>query len=291
MITSMQGKICLVTGATAGIGEVTARELARMGATVVGVGRNPQKSANVEATIRAATGNPNVEFMLADLSIQAQVRQLADQFRNKYHHLDLLVNNAGAFYATRQESADGIELTFSLNHLSYFLLTNLLLDTLLDSAPARIVNVSSGAHMMGTINFDDLEGKQGYSSWGAYGQSKLANVLFTYELARRLEGSGVTATALHPGFVATNFAHNNDQGWIGKAMAFSVKILQRVAARTPEKGAETTLYLATSPEVEGVTGQYFSDKKAVKSATVAHDLQTARRLWQVSEQMTGLTAR
>jgi NAD(P)-dependent dehydrogenase (short-subunit alcohol dehydrogenase family) len=288
VMTSMQGKVCLVTGATAGIGEVTARELARMGAIVVGVGRNPQKSASVEAAIKAATGNPNVEFLLADLSVQAQVRHLAEEFRSKYRRLDVLVNNAGGYFATRQETADGIELTFALNHLSYFLLTNLLLDILLDSAPARVVSVSSGAHTMGVINFDDLQGTRSFGGWGAYAQSKLANVLFTYELARRLEGSGVTATVLHPGFVATNFAHNNNEGWTGKIASSAVKVLQRIVARTPEKGAETSIYLATSPEAEGVTGEYFSDKKAVKSSAASYDLQTARRLWQVSEEMTGL---
>jgi NAD(P)-dependent dehydrogenase (short-subunit alcohol dehydrogenase family) len=286
MTNLLKGKVCLVTGATAGIGEVTACELARMGATVVGVGRNRQKCDASAAHIKSATGNPNVEYLLADLSVQAQVRHLAAEFRAKYDRLDVLVNNAGAFYATRQESSDGIELTFALNHLAYFLLTNLLLDLLIASAPARIVNVSSGAHAPAVINFDDLQGKEKYSGWGAYAQSKLANILFTYELARRLEGTSVTANALHPGFVATNFAHNNNQGILGKVIVLGMQGIQRLFARTPEKGAETVIYLAASPEVEGVTGLYYTDKEAVKSSTASYDLATAARLWQISEKMT-----
>jgi NAD(P)-dependent dehydrogenase (short-subunit alcohol dehydrogenase family) len=281
MNDNLKGKVCLVTGATAGIGEVTARALAEMGATVVGVGRDPAKSAATAERLRRATGNRAVEFLLADLSSQAQVRQLAETFKQKYARLDVLVNNAGALFMRRAESVDGIEMTLALNHLAYFLLTNLLRDRLTAAAPARIVNVSSGAHQMGGMNFDDLEGKRRYDGWRAYGQSKLANVLFTYELARRLEGTGVTANVLHPGFVATNFGHNNGS-WFSTAIGVAQK-----TAKTPEQGAQTTIYLASSPEAAGVTGKYFVDSRAVSSAPESHDVVAAKRLWEISERLTG----
>jgi len=274
-----------VTGATAGIGAVTAHELARMEATVVGVSRNPDKCAAVGERVKTETGNLEVEFLNADLSSQAQVRRLADEFKSKYSRLDVLVNNAGAYYFTRQECVDGIELTFALNHLGYFLLTNLLLDMIKASAPARIVNVSSDAHQSARMDFANLKGGGFYNSWAAYGQSKLANLLFTYELARRLDGTGVTANALHPGFVASSFAHNN--GWL---VAWGAKLAQKLAGRTPQEGAQTVIYLATSPEVEGVTGKYFVDEKAVASSPASYDETIAKRLWEVSEQMTGLRA-
>ena len=207
---TMQGKICLITGGTNGIGKSTAQALAQMGATVVIVGRNAPKTAQVVEEIRAASGNNNVDSLLADLSSQQEVRRLADEFKSKYSHLHVLLNNAGGVFMQRQLSVDGIEMTFALNHLAYFLLTNLLLDTIKASAPARIINVSSDAHTSGKIEFDNLQGERRYSP-GAYGNSKLANILFTMELARRLEGTGVTVNALHPGFVATGFAKNNGQ--------------------------------------------------------------------------------
>ncbi len=279
----MQGKVCFVTGATAGIGAVTARELARMGATVVGVGRNPVKCASVRESIRIETGNAQVEYFSADLSSQAQVRQLAETIKQEYSRLDVLVNYAGAYYFTYQESVDGIELTFALNHLGYFLLTNLLIGLIKASAPARIVNVSSESHQSARINFANLNGRGFYKSWTAYGQSKLANLLFTYELARWLEGTGVTANALHPGFVASNFAQNN--GWL---VAWGTRVAQKLAGRTPQEGARTVIYLATSPDVEGVSGKYFIDEKAVPSSPASYDETSAKRLWVASEQMTGL---
>lgn len=282
-LPSLKGKICLITGATDGIGLATAHALAQTGATTVIVGRSPQKTAAVLEHIRSQSGNPNVESLLADLSVQAQVRQLAADFMARHDRLHVLVNNAGAYFAERSESVDGIEMTFALNHLGYFLLTNLLLPTLKASAPARIVNVSSGAHFGGNINFDDLQGREKFSGWAAYANSKLANVLFTYELARRLEGTGVTVNALHPGFVATHFGHNNPG-----MMGFIFKWAQKILALTPEKGAETSIYLATSPEVEGIAGKYFDKKKAVTSSPASYDETTARRLWEVSAQMTGL---
>ena len=279
----LQGKVVIVTGATSGIGLVTARQLANKSATVVGVGRDPLKSAAAARQISLDSGNPQVAYLLADLTSQEQVRRLADDFRSRYDRLDVLVNNAGGIFSRRLESVDGIELTFALNHLSYFLLTNLLLDILLHSAPARIVNVSSNAHSGGKINFDDLLGKQSYFGWSAYAQSKMANVLFTYELARRLEATSVTANSLHPGFVATGFGHNNRDlvGW-------GTRLAQRLAALTPEQGAQTSIYLAASPEVEGITGKYFVDEKSVPSSPLSYDESAARRLWEVSAAMTGL---
>ena len=203
---SMAGKVCLVTGATSGIGEVAATALAAKGATVVLVGRNPEKAAATAERIKKVTGNPSVEFLIADLSQQSEVRRLAEEFKAKHDRLHVLVNNAGAMFADRRESPDGIELTFALNHLGYFLLTNLLLDTLKASAPSRVVSVASYAHrMVPALDFDDLQFREKYSGFKVYGASKLANVLFTKELARRLEGTGVTANSLHPGFVATSF--------------------------------------------------------------------------------------
>ena len=275
----------MVTGAASGIGEATARALAQMGATVIVVGRDPERGAAALERIRSATGSMAVELMLADLSSQAQIRQLAQEFKRKYSRLDVLVNNAGALFTTRQQSADGIEMNFALNHLNYFLLTNLLLDTLKASAPARIVNVGALAHQFARrVDFDDLQGQRKYFGWGAYGQSKLCNLLFTYELARRLDGTGVTVNALHPGIVATNF------GMSGGGVMRLFNRLMSVAMIRPEQGAQTSLYLATSPEVEGISGKYFVNQKAVRSSKASYDQSAAARLWQVSEAMTGLSA-
>jgi NAD(P)-dependent dehydrogenase (short-subunit alcohol dehydrogenase family) len=273
----MHGKVCLVTGATSGIGMVTAEALAQQGATTLLVARNPERGAAAVQRIRQATGNPAVEMLLADLSTQADVRRLAHECQRRSPRLDVLVNNAGALFSGQALSADGIEMTWALNHLAYYLLTNLLLDTLKASAPARIVNVSSDAHRHAHLHLDDQQGRQRYGGWRAYAQSKLANVLFTYELARRLEGTGVTANVLHPGFVATNFGRQNRS-----LTALLFRTLQRVAALSPEQGAETMMYLATSPEVEGVTGQYFVKRRAVRSSPASYDVHTAQRLWQVS---------
>jgi NAD(P)-dependent dehydrogenase (short-subunit alcohol dehydrogenase family) len=283
MANEMQDKIVMVTGATNGIGLESAKVLAAMGATIVGVGRNPQKCTDAAAQITQVTGNSKVEFLVADLSVQVQVRPLAETFKQKYQRLDVLLNNAGAFFAKREESLEGIEMTWALNHLNYFLLTDLLLDVLKASAPARIVNVSSGAHTGAKrINFEDVEFKAGFSGWSAYGHSKLANVMFTYELARRLDGTKVTATVLHPGFVATGFGHNN-----GGVMRSGMAIMQKIIAKKPEQGAETSVFLASSPAVEGVTGKYFSSKKETKSSAVSYDVAAQQHLWELSEQMVG----
>ena len=280
----LSGKICMVTGATSGIGAVTARELARRGATVVLVGRNQAKAEAVATQIKAKTGNTAVEILIGDLSSQADIHRIVDEFQQRHRQLHVLVNNAGAVYEQRQESADGIELTFALNHLSYFLLTNLLLDTLQQSAPARIVNVSSEAHRTTRMNFDDLQARQRYRGFQVYGRSKLANILFTTELGRRLEGTGVTVNALHPGVVATGFGVNNG-GWIG--LVFGT--LLRPFIRTPEQGAETSIYLASSPEVEAVSGLYFANKRPARPSAAARDFAAAQQLWDSSVELAKLS--
>jgi NAD(P)-dependent dehydrogenase (short-subunit alcohol dehydrogenase family) len=281
---SMNGKVCLVTGATSGIGAETAKQLARLGATVILVGRSADKSAVAVAWIKQQTGNAAVEYMLADLSSQKQVRELAQQFKSKHSRLDVLVNNAGAVMMRRQESVDGIEMTWAVNHLGYFLLTYLLLDTLIASAPARIVNVASALHAQARINFDDLQGKRSYNPLNAYNHSKLANILFTYELARRLAGTRVTANALHPGGVRTNLVARN-----GGLFKWFVQPLFNLQAISVEQGARTSVYLASSPEVEGVTGKYFGKCQEWRSSSDSYDEAAQKRLWQVSAEMTGLT--
>lgn len=281
--TAMNGKVCLVTGATSGIGAETAKQLARLGATVVVVGRNADKSAEAVEWIKQQSSNAAVEFLLADLSSQKEIRELAQQFKNKYSRLDVLVNNAGAFWESRQESVDRIEMTLAVNHLSYFMLTNLLLDSLTASTPARVVNVASKMHEQGTLDFEDLQGKRRYSGWAAYENSKLMNVMFTYELARRLSGTRVTANALHPGVINTNF-HTGD----GSSRQNAGRESFNPAKTGGEEGARTSVYLASSPEVEGVTGKYFVSRRAVASSPASYDEAAARRLWQVSAEMTGM---
>jgi retinol dehydrogenase-12 len=278
----MQGKVCLITGATSGVGLVTARELALQGATVVVAGRHQERGETTVSRIRQETGNSNVALLLADLAVQEQVRHLVQEFHRRFPRLDVLVNNAGALFMHRQVSVDGIEMTWALNHLSYFLLTVLLLDALKAGAPARIVNVSSSAHRNARINFDDPQGERRYSGWRAYSQSKLANLLFTYELARRLQGTDVTVNALHPGFVATRFGHNN------RGLFALLIRLGQIAALSPAQGAETIVYLASSPDVEGVTGAYFVKKRPVESSRASYDQDAAQRLWQISEELTGV---
>jgi NAD(P)-dependent dehydrogenase (short-subunit alcohol dehydrogenase family) len=231
--------------------------------------------------ITQATGNARVELLLADLSVQAQVHQLAEAVQRRFNRLDVLLNNAGALFTKRLVSADGLEMTLALNHLGYFLLTRLLLDTLKASAPARIINVASNAHHGARINFVDVQGEHHYGGWRAYCQSKLANILFTYELASRLEGTGITANAVHPGFVATGFGRNN-RGLVALFMR-----LAQLTALSPERGAETLIYLAASPEVAGVTGKYFVNKRPVQSSPMSYHAATAQRLWQLSEQLVG----
>lgn len=272
----MNSKICMVTGATSGIGKMIAKMLAQQGARVIVVGRNAEKSAATVNQIKQQTGNPAVQFMLADLSSQKEIHQLVHQFQSRHQHLHVLVNDAAALFLARQQSVDGIEMTFALNHLAYFLLTNLLLDTLKASAPARIVNISARLHKGARINFDDLQNQKRYMGLRAYKESKLANVLFTYDLARRLEGTGVTVNALEPEVVAF-------------ARMFKRLTNMYPPFTSPEQGAQTAIYLATSPEVGGVTGKYFAKKKAVPSSQASYDEATARRLWQVSAELSGLS--
>ncbi len=277
---SMSGKTIIVTGATSGIGEVAARELAGMGARVVLIGRSGEKCQATADMIRKATGNPAVDYLVADLSSQVAIRRLAADIKVRYPRIDVLINNAGAMVSPRRESVDGIEMTWALNHLGYFLLTDLLLDTLKASAPSRVVSVASEAHrMVSGIDFDDVEGKKSYRPLKSYSQSKLANVLFTRELCRRLEGSGVTANSLHPGFVATNFT-------AGKGLTFRVfQVGAKLFAITPEQGAKTTIYLASSPEVEGQSGGYYSKSKLAKPSAAARDDEAAQKLWELSQRM------
>lgn len=279
----MKGKVSLVTGATSGIGKAAAEELARLGATVVVVGRNDEKCAATVDQIRRTTGSPSIEYLLADLSSQSEVRRLAQEFKEKYASLDVLVNNAGAIMLSRQFSVDNIEMTFALNHLAYFLLTNLLMDPLTASPAARVVNVSSGAHQGARMDFGDLQGRRRYTGWRAYGRSKLANLLFTYELARRLKGTSVTANALHPGLVGTNLLANN--GRFGALL----KAFLGFRGTSPKEGAQTVVYLASSPEVNGVTGQYYVKQKPLQSSEASYDTGAARRLWEVSAELTGLS--
>jgi NAD(P)-dependent dehydrogenase (short-subunit alcohol dehydrogenase family) len=280
----MTGRAVLVTGGTGGIGKATATGLARLGARVGITGRDKARAQAAAEDIRAASGNPAVDAYAADMSAQAQVRHLAQEVLDAYPRLDVLVNNVGGFWNTRRVTADGLEHTFALNHLAPFLLTNLLLDRLRASAPARIVTVSSGAQTLGRIEFDDLMGERSWSGQRAYNQSKLANVMFTYELARRLDGTGVTATVLHPGVVNTAFAADDPAGWQRVFLP-----VMRPFLKTPERGAETSIYLASAPEVDGVTGRYFVNRRPRSSNKSSYDAAAQARLWQVSADLVGIT--
>lgn len=285
---TMQDKVVIVTGATNGIGEVTARELAGKGAEVVVISRTLRKLENTVNKIKSETGNQNVSYIQADLSSMAEVRRAAAEFKERHNRLDVLVNNAGAFFNERKESVDGYEMTFALNHLNYFLLTHELLDMLKQTADeqgdARIVNVSSNAHRGATISFDDLQREESYSGFRVYGESKLMNIMFTYELARRLEGTNVTTNALHPGFVNTGFGMNND-GFV----KFILNGIQSLFAKSSEEGAQTNIYLASSPQVKGVSGKYFADKEQKASSKASHDVEAQKRLWRISEELTDIT--
>lgn len=291
----MRGKVALVTGANGGIGKVIARGLARQEATVVMVSRNRTKGEEARREIVEATGNTSVDLLIADLSSQQSVRDLAGQFKERYANLHVLVNNAGAHVMQRKLSVDGIEMNLAVNHLSAFLLTNLLLDTLRASAPARIVNVASqamadtrpvtliGKPRPATIDFDDLQSEKEFVPFEVYGRSKLAMLLSTYALARRLAGTGVTANALHPGITATTIVDDIApplmRPFLGPIKRFLL---------TPEQGARTALYLATSPAVEGVSGRYFIREKEAPSVSISYDEALQERMWEISEQLTDL---
>lgn len=277
---ALAGKICLVSGATSGIGAAAALGLARHGARVFIVGRNRARGEATLARIQSETGNPDIELLLADMSEQRQVRALAADIRARTSKLDVLVNNAGAFFLRRTLSADGIEMTFALNHLSYFLLVNELLDLIGPAAPARIINVASSAHYNGRLDFGNLQLTRGYGGMRAYAQSKLCNILHARELASRLAGTGITANALHPGFVHTRIGQNN---------GILVRILARLIfrfGRTPEQGADTIVYLATDRDAGAYSGKYFVDRKPVPPTAQALDAELAKKLWAVSAQLT-----
>jgi NAD(P)-dependent dehydrogenase (short-subunit alcohol dehydrogenase family) len=273
----MRDKICMVTGATSGIGAATALGLARLGATMVICGRNADKCSQQVWKIQAKTGNKSVSFLVGDLSVQRDIRHLAEEFRQRYERLDVLVNNAGGYFHQHQLSTDGLEMTFALNHLAYFLLTHLLMENLLASVSARVINVASEDHRSGQMDFDDLMAERLYDRHKAYQRSKLANILFTYELARRIEDDGVTVNALCPGLVRTNLGANN--GWLRKEVLNLIS-RKRISAN---EGADTPIYLASSPEVEGITGRYFIRRQERTSSEASYDRQVAERLWEVSK--------
>jgi len=279
----IRGKTCMITGATSGIGRASAIDLGKLGAKLVLVCRNRERGEELVGEIKHG-GNSEVDLMIADLQSQAEIRKLAADFLATKKPLHVLMNNAGIFNMKRRIGSDGIEEVWAVNHLAYFLLTLLLLDRIKQSAPARIINISSHLHQNATIKFDDLGGERSYGGMSSYGQSKLANVLFTYELARRLAGTGVTVNAVHPGAVATNLARNNG-GIVSAAWKLAGTFM-----RSPENGARTQVYLASAPEVDGVTGKYFIDEKEARSSAESHDASIARRLWNISAQMTGLPA-
>jgi len=278
----MESKVCLVTGATSGIGKVAALELARLGARVVMVGRSEEKCMDTEKMIIAQVPDAQIEYFIADLSSQEQIRDLSQKFLARFDRLDVLLNNAGGYFLRRHETVDGFEMTFGLNHLNYFLLTNLLLDLLKTSAPARIVNVASSGHKKNSLDFENLQNKGFFNGRQVYGRSKFANILFTYELDRRLEGTGITVNAVHPGWVATNIGKNN--GWF---VSLAIRILQRKAI-SKEAGARTLIYLCSSPSVEGISGKYYYKNVSIPTDPATYNKDHAQRLWEISEEMTGL---
>jgi len=283
MESSLAGQVAVVTGASSGIGLEMARGLASRGATVLAVSRGGGRGSQVVEELRGATGNADVHFLPADLSSLADVRDVAASVRDRTDRVDLLLNNAGAFFAQRRTTADGYEATFALNHLAPFLLTHLLAEPLLRSAAARVVSTASEASRAARLRLDDPMLERGYSGWAAYGQSKLANLAFTTALARRLEATRVTANAFHPGFVDSGFGSGRT------LMNRLVRLAARLFARTPEKGADTGLYLATSPDVADVSGAYYADRRPITPKAPARDRETTERLWALSERLVALT--
>jgi len=280
----MKDKVCVITGGTDGIGKAAAYALAVQGARLLVHGRDPDKGARAVAELKARSRNPAIEFLQADFSSLADVRRLAAAVMERTPRIDVLVNNAGGIFGKRTLSKDGYEMTFAVNHLAPFLLTHLLLDTVKSAAPSRIVTTASRAHQGAKIAFDGLQATGKYSQMSAYGTSKLANVLFTRALAKRLQGTAVTATCVHPGFVRTNFG----RGVEVPALVKGIFGLVSRFARSPEKGAETVVYLATSPDVQGASGGYYFDCKLTPPSSAAQDDVAAERLWQVSEQLVGI---
>jgi NAD(P)-dependent dehydrogenase (short-subunit alcohol dehydrogenase family) len=280
---TMQGKTVLLTGASSGIGKASALELARLGATVVMVCRDQTKAEAAVAEIKAAVPDARLEVLYADLSSMAEVRKLADEFRARHDRLDVLLNNAGAILMERVVTTDGLEKTFATNHLSYFVLTNLLLDLLKKSAPSRIVNVASAAHRGAHLDLDDLQHAKRFRGMQAYSDSKLMNILFTRELARRLEGTGVTVNALHPGVVASQFGQGDNTGLFKWAMKVA-----KLFMISPEQGARTSVWLASAPEVESTSGGYFARCKPAEPTRQAQNMDLAKKLWDASAQLAGI---
>lgn len=274
----MKNKIVLITGGNSGIGKATATGIAKTGATVVIACRSKERGMKAVEEIKQASGNGNIELLMLDLASQKSVRNAVTEFKARFNRLDVLINNAGVFLRKREETEDGVEKTFAINYLSHFLLTHLLLDTLKASAPSRIINVAS-KHSGIKINFDDLMTENKYSFLKAVGPTKLALIMFTRELAKQLEGTGVTVNALHPGLAKSNLLND---------MSGFVKFAFNLAMTTPEKCAETSIYLATSTEVEGVNGKYFEKKKEIKPGSNATNEENNHRLWGVSMRMAGL---
>jgi retinol dehydrogenase 14 len=279
---TMSGKTVLITGGTGGIGKATALGLARAGAHVAVVGRDMERTKHAASDIREA-GGTTVEVFVADLSSQSQVRRLADEVRNRLLRLDVLVNNVGGFWNTRHVTTDGLEHTFALNHLAPYLLTRLLLDHIRSDGGGRVVTVASNAHAQGGLDFGDLQGERSYSGARAYNQSKLANVMFTYELDRRLRGGHVTSNALHPGMVSTGFG-SEDPGRLQRWLVPLVRPLMK----DPARGATTSIYVASSPQLDKVTGRYFANSKPTRNSRASHDAAAAARLWQVSADLVDL---
>ncbi|MFW9829397.1 MAG: SDR family oxidoreductase [Promethearchaeota archaeon] len=276
----MEGKVCMITGANSGIGKATAMGLAEMGATVVMVCRNKERGEEAQKEIIEYTGNRNIDLLLCDLSSQDQIRKLVSEFKQKYQKLNVLINNAGLMRSERQLSCDAIEMNFAVNYLAPFLISNLLLDVLKTSAPSRIINISSALHKNATLDFDDLQCEnKNYRAFKVYGVSKLAVTMFTYELSRKLNGTGVTVNAVHPGVVNTNLGRDQS--------AFS-QLFAKAFFKKPRKGAETSIYLASSPEVEGITGKYFVNKKPKESSEDSYNEEEAKKLWEISAKLTNL---
>jgi NAD(P)-dependent dehydrogenase (short-subunit alcohol dehydrogenase family) len=281
-LADMTGRVCVVTGATRGIGRSTAERLAELGATLVLVCRRLEEGESVAREIAAVRGGRPALVVPADLSSQRSIRDVAELIRAAHGHVHVLVNNAGVIPKQRETTVDGLEMQFAVNHLAYFLLTNLLLDRLIDGAPSRVVNVSSGAHQGGRLDFSDLQSERRYDPVRVYGRTKLANVLFTYELARRLGGTGVTANCLHPGVIATKLmADYMNVPLVGGAIA-------RTFGGSAEKGAETSVYLAASREIEGVSGRYFVGQRETRSSPASYDVALQQRLWEESARLAAL---
>jgi len=288
-MNEIAGSVCLITGATSGIGLAAARQIARHGATVVLAGRDAAKCTAAAASVRAASpiDAGAVGWLAADLAVQDEVRALAHEFRERYGRLDILVNNAGTIVAKRTLTPEGVEWTLAVNHLAPFLLTNLLLDLLIASAPARVITVTSVAHERAQLDFGDLPMERGYLPFRAYARSKLANLLFSYELARRLDGTGVTANAVNPGLVRTDLGRGN--GLVRDVAWRLIHLRHRSVSLTADQGADTVSFLASSPSVEGLTGKYFFERRPVDSSPGSRDVAAAARLWSLSEQWCGVT--